>query len=232
MNTAKVLCLSLLTLMGSSLLGAVPIAKQAWPSEFLDQATTILGHLLPAFKRNPTGVRISYAARCEAARNFPLIPPTRLHEASRSNTALEAARIVFEGDSDVIVTSEEMGNVRIEIGNVPDSLLRTKIATLRLNEIEQYNPIDAIGAILAMKEVQKAAAALHLKPVPVVRVQLLRPSTPGAPHMPSILHNLTVDQILDMLAARFKGAVLYGVCTQGPQPRQFSIDYLDNDQWS
>ena len=232
MNMKKALSLSVLTLMGSSLVGGVTFAVQTWPSEFLDQATTILGHLLPTFKKNPAGVRISYAARCDAVRGVPLIPPIRLQKASRSSTMLEAARSVFGGDDNTVVSSGELGNVRITIGNAPDALLRTNIARLRLNEIEQYNPVRAIVAIEATKEVQKAAAALHLKPEFVIMVQLIQRPMPGAPHLPSILQNLTVDQILDIMAARFKGAVLYGVCTQGPQPRQFSIDFLDNDQWS
>jgi hypothetical protein len=231
MNMTKVLCLSLLTLTGSSLAG-VAFAGQTWPSEFLDQATTILGHLLPAFEKNPTGVRISYAARCDAGRAAPLIPSIRLQKASRSNTVLEAARSAFSGDNNVIVSRDDLDNVRIEIGNVPDALLRTNIATLRLDEQEQYNPLDAIIAIKATKEMQKAAAALHLKPSFTLRFHPIQRPSPGAPHLPSVLQNLTVDQILDMLAARFKGAVLYGVCTQGPQPRQFLIHFLDNYQWS
>lgn len=231
MNITKVLCLSLLILMGSSLDG-VAFAGQAWPSEFWDQATTILGHLLPAFEQNPTGVRISFSARCDTANGgAPLIPPIRLRKDSRSSTMLEAARSVFGGDDNVNVSRGELDNVRITIGNAPGALLRTNIARLRLNEIEQYNPIRAIVAIEATKEVQKAAAALHLKPEFAVGVQLIQRPMPGAPHLPSILQNLTVDQILDIMAARFKGAVLYGVCTEGPQPRQFSLDFLDNKQW-
>lgn len=192
----------------------------------------ILGYLVPASKRNPTGVRISYAARCDAAGRLPLIPPVRLQKASRSSTVLEAARGVFSGDYNTSVSSDELGNVRIEIGNVPNALLRTKIATLRFSEIEAYNPIDAIVTIQATKEVRRAAAALRLKPAPGVLVQLIQRPTPGAPRMPSLLKDLTVDQILDMLVARFKGAVLYGVCTQGPQPRQFIIEFFDSGLWS
>lgn len=231
MNITKVLCLSLLTLIGSSVAG-VAFAGQTWPSDELDQETTILGHLLPAFKKDPTGVRLSYAARCDAVKgSLPLIPPIRLQKASRSSTVLEAARRAFSGEDNVIVSRGDLDNVRIEIGNVPDALLRTSIATLRLNEIEQYNPLRAIAAIKVTKEMQKAAAALHLKSAATLSVQLIQRPSPGAPHLPSILQNLTVDQILDMLAARFKGAVLYGVCTQGPQPRQFSIGFLDSDLW-
>ena len=217
--------------MGPSLAG-VACAGQPWPSELSGQATTILGRLLPAFKKKPTGVWISYAARCDAVKSIPLIPPIRLQKVSNSNTVLEAARSAFVGDDNVTVSSDEQDNVRIEVGNVPDALLRTKIATLRLNEIEQYNPLRAIPAIEATQEVQRAAAALHLTPAPTLSVQLLQPPSPGAPHLPSVLQNLTVDQILGMLAARFKGAVLYGVCTQGPQPHEFSIGFLDGDLWS
>lgn len=227
----KFLCLSFLTLIGPSLAG-VAAARQAWPSEFSSQATTILGHLLSAFKKKPTGVRLSYAAQCDAVRRAPLIPPIRLQRPSRDNTVLEAARSTFSGNDNINVSSDEQNNVSIEIGNAPDTLLRTKIAALRLNEIEQYNPLRAIPAIEATKEVRKAATALHLISAPSVSVQLVQPTSPGAPHLPSVLHNLTVDQILGMLAARFKGAVLYGVCTNGAQPHEFSIDFFDSDLWS
>jgi hypothetical protein len=219
-------------MIGSSLLGGVTIAKQTWPSEVLDQATTILTYLLPAFKRNPAGVRISYAARCDDAKAAPLIPPIRLQKASRSNTLLEATRSVVSGDSNTIVSGDQLGNVRIEIGNVPGALLRTKIAAFKLSEVEQYNPTDAVAAIQGTNEVERAAAALGLRPMPFMSVQLLQRATPGAPHMPSLLQNLTVDQILAMVTARFKGAVLYGICAQGPRPRRFLLEFLDSDQWS
>lgn len=186
MNATKVFCLSLLAVSALSLFGGATIAEQAWPSTFLDQATRILGYLIPAHKRNPAGLRISYAARCNAVRGAPLIPPIRLQKALRSSTMLEAARSVVRDDRNTLVSSDRLDNVRIEIGDVPDSLLRTNIATLRLNGIEQHNPIDAIAAIEATKEVQRAAVALHLKSVPVVLVQLLRQPTPGAPRIPSV----------------------------------------------
>ena len=232
MKIAKVLCLSLLTIMGSSPVGGVTFAGQTWPSEFQDQATVILERLFPAFKKNPTGVRISYVARCDRAKDAVLIPPLRLKKVSRSSTMLEAARIVFSDDDTAVVSSGKLDNVRINIGNAPDALLQTNIATLRLNPIEQYNPINAIEAIVATKEVKSAAAALHLEPQFVINVQLIQQPAPGLPHLPSILQNLTADQISDIIAARFKGAVLYGVCTQGPQPRQFSIDFFYSDQWT
>jgi hypothetical protein len=230
MNIMKVLSLGLLTLMGPTLVG-VASAGQTWPSERWEQAARILGHLLPAFEKNRTGVWISYAARCDAVSSLPLIPRVRLQKALRTNTVLEAARSVFRGDDNVVVSSDHLDNVRIEIGNVPDALLRTRITTLRLNEIEQYNPLDAIAAIKATSEVENAADALHLIPAVTIEVQLIQRPSPGAPHLPSVLHNLTVDQILDMIATRFKGAVLYGVCTQGPRPRQFSIGFLDGQIW-
>jgi hypothetical protein len=232
MNVTKVLCLSLLTMIGSSLLGGVTIAKRPWPSVFQDQATMILGYLVPAYKRNPTGVRISYVARCDAAGRLPLIPPVRLQNASSSSTVLEAARSIFSSDYNTAVSHDELGNVSIQIGNVPNALLRTKIATLRLTEMEAYNPDDAIAAINATKEVQKAATTLRLEPAPGVLIHLVQWPAQGGPHIPLVLKNLTVNQILNMIAGRFKGAVLYGVCTQGPQPRYYSIEFLDSGVWS
>jgi len=158
MNIAKVLRLSLLTIMGSSLVGGAAFAEQTWPSDFLVEATTILGYLSAASKMDPTGVRISYAARCDVNR-APLIPRVRLQKAFRSNTMFEAARSVFRSEDDAVVSSGKLGNVGINIANAPDALLRTNIPALRLTQIEQYNPLDAIPAIVATKEVEKRMAA-------------------------------------------------------------------------
>jgi hypothetical protein len=49
----------------------------------------------------------------------------------------------------------------------------------------------------------------------------------GAPHLPPLMTNVTVDDALDSVAQTFKGIVLYGACTQPDGKELFDINYID-----
>jgi hypothetical protein len=51
-----------------------------------------------------------------------------------------------------------------------------------------------------------------------------------APHVPAVLHDVSIDQVLDMVVGTFGGVVTYGVCTAGPAPRLLFINYISSSQ--
>jgi hypothetical protein len=169
-----------------------------------------------------TSVRLSYAASCNATSAFPPIPPLRLNAPSSRLTGIDAVRSIFHSDYNVVVTEGHGGIAKISVGKVPTDLLRTRVALLRLRPFEQYNASTVIDALKSTKELQSAVKSLGLSVVPLLHVQLLYDPVPGdrAPHIPAALHDVTIDQVLDLVAQTFKGVVVtYGVCTAGPSPR-------------
>jgi hypothetical protein len=95
-----------------------------------------------------------------------------------------------------------------------------------LQPIEQYNPGKVIDALESTKELNSAVKSLGLLLVAPVHIELLTLPHNGAPHVPAVLHDVTIDQILDLVAKTFGRVVTYGVCTSGPAPRSILISLL------
>jgi hypothetical protein len=180
-------------------------------------------YLQPALDAG-TPVRFSYAATCSATDDIPPIPPIRLSAAS-GRSGIDIVRSTFKYDGNVMVTKGSGGIAKVTVGNVPTDLLQTRIALLRLKPIEQYYSGDLIGALVSTKEFEEAVKALGLLFVEPLRIQLEHVPQPGdpGPHVPATLHNVTVDQVLDLAAKTFREIVVFGICTSGPTPRHFSL---------
>lgn len=180
-------------------------------------------YLQPALDAG-TPVRFSYAASCSATDDVPPIPPIRLSAAS-GRAGIDIVRSTFKYDRNVVVTKGPGGIAKVTVGKVPTSLLQTRIALLKLEPPEQYHSSDLIGALDSTKEVEGAAKTLGLLPVEPLRIQLEHVPQPGdpSPHVPATLHNVTVDQVLDLAAKTFREIVIFGICTSGPTPRHFTL---------
>jgi hypothetical protein len=171
-----------------------------------------------------TSVRFSYAASCNATSSLPPIPPIRFSTPPSRLTGVGAVRAIFHSDDNVIVTEGPGGIAKVSVGKVPTNLLRTRIALLRLQLIEQYNVSTVIDALESTKEMQGAVKSSGLYIVPLLHIQLLGRPVLGAPHVPAILRDVTIGQVLDLVARTFRGVlVTYGVCTAGPAPRLLLI---------
>lgn len=194
-------------------------------SNYQRDLAKITDALHPVLKGGTTGIRLSYVATCTADTNLPPIPSLVLDEASQSSLDLRAGQEIFRRDRDVKVTESARGIVRIQIGNVPKKLLMTRIRELKLRPIDQYYPDLVIAALENSTEMRRAMNALHLRPSSVLYMYLRGAPQPGMRHLSSVSHDMTVDQVLDELAAVFKGVVVYGVCTDGPTPRRFYISF-------
>jgi hypothetical protein len=193
--------------------------------------STVVRYLKPALDGG-TPMRFSYSASCLATSDFPPIPPIRLHAPSSRLTGIDAVRSVFESDRHVTVTKGPDGIAKISVGKVPRNILETHIALLNLEPIEQYNASKVIDALESTKELTNAVKTSGLLLVRSLDVQLLHDPEPNdrAPHLPTVLHNISIDQVLDMVAVTFGGVVTYGVCTDGPAPRRLSIDYVPSPE--
>lgn len=203
------------------------VADSAGSSTAHTDESTLMQYLQPALAAG-TSVRFSYAASCNAVSEFPPIPPIRLGVPSHGLTGIGAVRSIFRSDPNVVVTAGPAGIAKISAGKVPPSLLRTRVTLLRLKPIDQYNPGNVLGALDSTKELGSAVKSLGLVIVEPLKVQLLHVPEPGdpAPHLPAALHDVTIDQVLDLVAKTFRGVVLFGVCTAGPTPRSLYMNFI------
>jgi hypothetical protein len=115
--------------------------------------------------------------------------------------------------------------LRITIGSVSTAILQTRIPALTLNSYEQYSAPSAVLAIENAPEVYAARRSLHLGVPWGIRDIIVGGPVEGAPHLPRVMQNVTVDEALDSVARTFKGIVMYGVCTQPDGKGLFELGF-------
>lgn len=222
-----------LALLACLVCGAIAVGSATSPlpsdsyslSDYQRDLANITDALRPVLKGGTTGVRLSYAAKCAADTNLPPIPPVILHEAPQSSLGLSAGQEIFRRDQDVKVTGSTRGIVRVQIGNVPQKLLMTRMRELKLHSRDQYNPGLIIATLENSTEFGRSIDALDMRPSSVLHINQTQWPEPGIPRFSSETRDMTVDEVLDELAVVFKGVVVYGVCTDGPTPRRFYISF-------
>jgi hypothetical protein len=80
--------------------------------------------------------------------------------------------------------------------------------------IIRYNPRLALAGVVDAREVQVEMARLGLRASPAFSEGLVQEPMRGVPHLPPVMKNVTVEQVLSSTAVTFKGVVVYGTCTQ------------------
>jgi TonB family protein len=96
----------------------------------------------------------------------------------------------------------------------------------RSASLEQYNPSLVIESLLGTPEVTAEEARLRLRvPLSLYDMPVVQPAE-GRPHMPSILSNMTVDQILDSVAVTFHGIVVYGICPESSRRKMYTVRFF------
>ncbi len=176
----------------------------------------VLRYLWPVLSSAGKTGRVYYRAVCPPdLRYYPLrFPQIDVQPPSEIGTDLAIVQSIFRRDHDVAVTEDKNGIVRVRIGEVPDTVLRTRISTLSFNWDTQYNVLTAISAIESAPEVQSAMRTLKVSSTArVYNYRVLHPAA-GRPHLPAEVSNVTVDQALDMVARTWGGIVFYGACTE------------------
>jgi hypothetical protein len=165
----------------------------------------------------------AYVPVCSAkAQNDLSFPEIKVTTPSKDETGLAAIRDALQGNPNVTVARDASGMPRVTVGTVHDVILRTRIAKISLSPEEQFNPVMAIGKILASPEVIEAMRVQGYTRLPYLYDMLVQAPMPGVPHLRSTITNVTLDQALDDVARTFKGMVLYGSCSQ---PRQLTVDF-------
>jgi hypothetical protein len=199
--------------------------QQTDESDYLYRVVQVVQYLRSALG-SPTGVRLSYAAKCGVNSSIPPLPAMQLRQPPSSSTGLSAVRLIFESEDDVSVTKGLDGVIEIKLGKVSGELLDTKIADIRFDPIERYNPRSAISALERTAEMKRAMDTLEMRSSSLFYIGLLRSPENGGPSLPSELQHVTTDRVFDKLAQSFRGLVTYGVCTQGYPKRLFFIDFV------
>lgn len=213
------------TLLVSTLFGSHrAMATQFSPSEGNDSIKTLMNYLWPLLSSSGKSGRIYYHAVCPPSDHYPLeLPKLDVRRPSSSGADLAAIRSIFRRDQDITVTEDQSGLVRIRIGDVPDTILHTRISMLSFDAISQYNLLRAIDTIEGAPEVQSMMSATKLT-VPVRLEQfLVIPPTEGYPHLPAQISNVTMDQELDVVAKTWGGIIFYGSCSP-PDTYEISFD--------
>jgi hypothetical protein len=126
-------------------------------------------------------------------------------------SGLDAVRDIFLSQRNATVT-EDHRIIRVRIGQVPDTIVQTRMSPMTLDTLAQYNGALAIAAIVHNQNVQDAMHKRGLS-VPTLPVDmLLAPPNSIEPHLSSAMKGVTMDQALDEVATTFKGIVFYGAC--------------------
>jgi hypothetical protein len=173
----------------------------------------VLKYLWPVLKSAGVAARIYYQAVCQPDEDHLIVfPQIDVQPPSRGQTGLIAVRHMFRSNKNVTVTQDGDGMIRIRIGQFPDALLQTRIATVAFDPIEQYNYMLALGAIETTSEVQSAMGKLKIHAPSRVYDMLTVQPADGLPHLPPEIPNVSMDQALDSVATAFRGIVLYGAC--------------------
>ena len=145
----------------------------------------------------------------------------------QGTTGIAAVRQIFRDDPQVMVTQDQSGMLRITIGTVSTTVLRTRIPSLTLNPMAQYTPKDAVFAIAISANNYAKEHRLHFGIAATVLDVIGRGPSNGAPHLPKLMQNVTVDEAFDSLARTFNGIVLYGTCKMPDGNELFRADYID-----
>lgn len=184
-------------------------------------------YLRPVLRSNHRTALLYYSATCGDSPDSFEFPKIKTQPPSRGKAAIASIAQIFRGDTQVAVIAGRSGVIKIRIGRVPSSLLATRISRLRFKPIEQYDPGPAIDALENTREVRAAMRFLRVRPLLTVRgPELLPPPAPGFPHLPPLMKNVTVNQVLASIAQTFQGVVTYGVCMQPQGSGLVSISFV------
>jgi hypothetical protein len=112
--------------------------------------------------------------------------------------------------------------LRISEPGTVGKILNAKISLLPLDRNEQYDPNQAIDAILNSADVRLAMSKLNARPA-LASGHLGSIPWKGQPHLQSAIKSATVGQSLDRILYLFGGLIVYSECTRPDGEQLFSI---------
>jgi hypothetical protein len=189
----------------------------------------VLRYLRPALRATGYAGRVYYSGACKTeGLEFVAFPEVDVHP-PQSNTAVEAVREMFRGNEEIQVVEEPQKIISVTVGKPLTPILDTRISSFRIAPIAQYNPTLAIGAIENTEEVKAMMAKLGLRVPVLLSEQLLSKPSSGLPHLPAVVKDITVGQVLDSIAVTFHGMIVYGTCVQSDGKVLLEIDFVGLD---
>jgi hypothetical protein len=207
------------------------IDEKDWPERSRHNREIVAGALRPILQSMRVGARIDYQAVCRETSDHQKtvwFPSLTVQAPQKGVTGLRVVRRLFKNDRNVVVSQALPGVIRIKIGTVRAALLRTRIPLLKLDQREQYDPETALSALEITSEFESAVDKLHLFNMPVLVSGPIPDPEPHLPHLPSIMKDVTVDQVLDAIAKAFGGIIAYGECINPIDKTVcFSLTYID-----
>lgn len=205
--------------MGSSVAASpTPDSRSPRPDERNEER--VLGYLRPALVGAKKAGRLYYVVPCkDPDHDFPVpFPDIRAQSPLNDRVGLGAVRDIFRDDKRVTVLETTDGIIKVNIGQVPAAILQTKIPLLRLKPLQQYNPTSAVFALTDTKAVQAAMRKLGLQEAASVFSIPHNLPAKTAPHLTTIIKDVTLDQALDIVAKTFGVVVVFGECTSDTGP--------------
>jgi hypothetical protein len=187
----------------------------------------VLKYLRPELKASKRCGRLNYMADCSGKDGYPLpFPKISAQSAEPGKSGLAAVRSIFRSNDQISIRRNHSGIIEISFGNPPTSLLQTRVHSVMLEPLAQYNPIMVIGAIGDTSEFRAAMKREGFEfPLTVTDMYLVTPEK-GRPHLPAKLEDITVGQVLDLIAETFRGVATYAVCGEAGGKRLVSMDFL------
>lgn len=181
-------------------------------------------YLRPVLKSVSGAARVNYGGTCVG---HELRSPLLLAQpAPVGATGISAVRQIFAGNPHVTVALDPTGVVRITIGSVATTALQTRLPALTLNPNTQYTAAAAVDAIAIAADTFAKGRNLSFGMAATNFDNIMNGPAKGAPHLPPVMKNVTVDQALDAITSTFKGIVLYGTCKQSDGKELFKINYV------
>jgi hypothetical protein len=180
---------------------------------------SLIDYLRPTLTYVEGVARIYYAGEC-ATQDRPslvhplLFPSVWFQPPSQGATGMDAVRQIFRDDPNVRVMQDRSGMLRITIGNVSTEVLQTRLPSLELDAEAQYTALSALDKIAITADIYAKERRLPFRLASYIIDHLVGGPINGAPHLPELMQNVTIDDALDAVARTFKGIVTYGICMQ------------------
>lgn len=190
--------------------------------------TIVLTYLQAALESGRMSAVLYYRGVC---RGQPMervsFPPINVNKPLARERGLHAVREVFRSSKNVLVSETQPGVIKIRIGAVPDEILQANISRLTLRPAQQYDATSALYGLVNAADMRAAMRKERFRAVPIYPplVNLFKVPGTDAPHLPSVMKDVTVDDVLQSVAKTFRGVVLLGACEA---PRVFSIEMVPN----
>jgi hypothetical protein len=192
----------------------------------------VIQYLRPALTHVGGAARICYAGECQTPEKDTsgslqlLFPAVYLQPPQQEATGITEVRQIFRDDPNVVVMQDRFGMRRIMIGRVSTVILQTRIGALTLNPIDQYSAPSAVATIENAPELHAADRKLNIDQALRTIDFIVSGPISGAPHLPKLMKNVTVDEALDAVVRTFRGIVMYAICKQPDGRDMLKLDYV------